>query len=68
MIFIQSKARKIPLKYQTHEHKNAFLTTLHQANLNVQSAANTVSTLVDSKPNRYQQDARLKALNTAVKE
>lgn len=44
------------------------LTTLHQANLNVQSAANTVSTLVDSKPNLYQQDARLKVLNTAVKE
>lgn len=67
MIFIQSKARKIPLKYQKYKHKNVFL-TLHQANLNVQSAANTVSTLVDSKPNLYQQDARLKVLNTAVKE
>ena len=36
--------------------------------MNVQSATNTVSTLVHSKPNSYLQDVRLEVLDKANKE
>lgn len=66
MLFILSKVITIPLKYHKHSHTNVCLATLHQTSLNVQSATNTVSTLVHSKPNIYLQDARLKVPYTAI--